>query len=470
MDLIKFGFSGRLTYSENNIQFPIIYYMKIQEEENINVNLHISDLITSFDTKDEGNYTDVFDINGYIIDENMLTSMMRSKRKNPPKDEAIEGRYDKSLLIAKLYISAEQIKQKGNDIKYLVISFDKNENMDSVIENMNVDISIMPFSNKLYYSPNNLYISGNLIKDDSSLLCNYHRLGVGNQEDKYMQIEIGVLSSKITYEIDDINGKEIKYIENMKKKFGKYIGVIELQDDNDILLKFCRKENEKIAHEASLNNIFKVKSNTVNSFNEYNLQSNKIKYQFNYEKAKSNLELEIPKILNKEGKKAVPATYNIRLFSEKTFDKDDNKNTISFISYYPFATYIYKILGTSDDDKTNSIKTKIENYPEDKPYIVSVIAVTNEKEKEEIFAYDEVNDPYEEPEKKKSYVVFFITSIIVVVILLFIFTIIIYRMVKQKRHLDEEILRVSKITSASSSFGQNKDPTNEPFIKENNCL
>ena len=470
MDLIKFGFSGRLTYSENNIQFPIIYYMKIQEEENINVNLHISDLITSFDTKDEGNYTDVFDINGYIIDENMLTSMMRSKRKNPPKDEAIEGRYDKSLLIAKLYISAEQIKQKGNDIKYLVISFDKNENMDSVIENMNVDISIMPFSNKLYYSPNNLYISGNLIKDDSSLLCNYHRLGVGNQEDKYMQIEIGVLSSKITYEIDDINGKEIKYIENMKKKFGKYIGVIELQDDNDILLKFCRKENEKIAHEAGLNYIFKVKSNTVNSFNEYNLQSNKIKYQFNYEKAKSNLELEIPKILNKEGKKAVPATYNIRLFSEKTFDKDDNKNTISFISYYPFATYIYKILGTSDDDKTNSIKTKIENYPEDKPYIVSVIAVTNEKEKEEIFAYDEVNDPYEEPEKKKSYVVFFITSIIVVVILLFIFTIIIYRMVKQKRHLDEEILRVSKITSASSSFGQNKDPTNEPFIKENNGL
>lgn len=54
--------------------------MKIQdEEESINVNLLISDLITSFNPLLGENYTDVFDINGYIVDENMITSMMRSK-------------------------------------------------------------------------------------------------------------------------------------------------------------------------------------------------------------------------------------------------------------------------------------------------------------------------------------------------------------------------------------------------------
>ena len=471
MDLIKFGFSGRVTYSDNDIQFPIIYYMKIQDEdENINVNLHINDLVTSFNAKDGGNYTDAFDISGYIVDENMVTSMMRSKRKYPPKDKAIEGRYDKSLLTAKLYLSSEQIKENENEIKYLVIIFDKNENMDSTIEKMKVDISIMPFSNQLYNSPYNIYISGNLLKNNPSSKCNYHRLRAGNQEDKYMQIEIGILSSKITYEIEDINGKEIKYIQTMNKIYGKYIGVIELKEDNDIVLKFCLKENVQVNHEASLNYIFKVNSKTLNSFNNYNLQSNKVKYHFYFEKEKSNLELEIPKILNKEGTKAVPATYNIRLYPKNTFDKDDYKNTISFISYYPFSSYIYKILGNDDDDDKNPIKTKIENYPEDKPYIVSIIAITNEEEKEEIFAYEEVDDPYVEPEDKKSYIEFLVVAIIVVVILLIVFTIVIYRMVRQKRHLDQEILRVSKITSSASSFGQNKDPTNEPFIKEENGL
>ena len=470
MDLIKFGFSGRMTY--NSDIFPIIYYMKIQEIQSINVNLYISDLVTSFDPINGGNYTDVFDIKGYIVDENMITSMMRSKRKNPPKEDAIEGRYDKSLHTAKLYLSKEQIEEKGDDTKYLVISFDKNENMDSSIQRMKVDISVMPFSDKLYISPNNIYISGNLLKNDNQQLCNYHRLRVGNQDDKYLQIEIGILSSKVKYNITDINGNEIKFVENMEKKYGKYIGVIEMQNNNDILLQFCRDDNIIINHEASLNYIFKVKSSKINSFNNYNLESNKIKYKFNSYKSKSSLELEIPKILNKEGTKAVPATYNIRLYPENSFEKDEDKSTISFISYYPFATYIYKELGNSEDENIIPIKYIIENYPEDKPYIVSVIAVTNEEEKEEIFAYEDVDDPYIEPEEKEShsYTAFLIVGAIVLVILSFIFTIVIYRMIKQKKHLEAEILRVSKITSAASSFGQNKDPANEPFIKNDNGL
>lgn len=481
MDLIKFGSSGRITYdNEENIQFPIIYYMKIQEEdESINVNLHISDLKTTFNPTNGGNYTDVFDISGYIVDENMITSMMRSKRKNPPKEEEIQGRYDKSLKTAKLYFSSEQIKNKGKDfIKYLVISFNKNENMKSVIENMKVDISVMPFSNQLYNSPYNIYISGNLLKNNTSQLCNYHRLRVGNQEDKYMQIEVGILSSKVKYTIKDINDKEIKYEEKMSKKYGKYIGVIELQEDNDILLEFCREKDIVINHEASLNYIFKVKSSTTNSFTNYNLPSNKIEYKFNYNKEKSTLELEIPKILNKEGTKAVSATYNIRLYPENSFEKDEDINTISFISYYPFSSYIYKIFGNEEDENTNPIQIKIENYPEDKPYIISIISVTNEEEKEEIFAFEQVSDPYIEPDKndedeeKESYTVFLIVSIFVVIILITVFIIVIYRMVKQKKHLESEILRVSKMTSSasSSSVGQNKDPSNEPFIKGDNSL
>jgi hypothetical protein len=283
-----------------------------------------------------------------------------------------------------------------------------------------------------------------------------------------MQVEVGILSSKVKYKIKDINGKEIKYIEKMKKVYGKYIGVIELQEDNDILLEFCREKGVVINHEASLNYIFKVKSNTTNSFTNYKLPNSQIEYVFDYNKEKSNLELEIPKILNKEGTKAVPTTYNIRIYPEDSFEKDEDINTISFISYYPFSTYIYKILGNEKDGNKDNIKIKIENYPEDKPYLISVIGVTNEEEKEEIFAYNIINDPYMEPDNddENSYTVFLIIAIIVFVILLCIFTVVIYRMIKQKKYLETEILRISRISSISSSSGQNKDPTTEPFIKE----
>ena len=245
-----------------------------------------------------------------------------------------------------------------------------------------------------------------------------------------------------------------------------------MQNNNDILLEFYRDKNIVVNHESSLNYIFKVKSSKTNSFKNYNLESNKIKYKFNSDKSQSSLELEIPKILNSEKTKAVPATYNIRLYPENSFENDEDKSTISFISYYPFATYIYKIFGNDEDGKTSPIKTKIENYPEDKPYIVSVIAVTNEEEKEEIFSYEGVDDPYIEPEDddSHSYTAFLVVGIIILVILVFVFTVVIYRMVKQKKHLEAEILRVSKITSGASSFGQNKDPANEPFIKSENGL
>ena len=164
----------------------------------------------------------------------------------------------------------------------------------------------------------------------------------------------------------------------------------------------------------------------------------------------------------------MPATYNIRLYPQNTLEADEDINTISFISYYPFSTYIYKIYGDEKDGNTNPIETKIENFPEDKPYLVSIIGITNEEEKEEFYSYDTINDPYnpyDDDENGNSFPAFLIIAIIIFVILLFIFSVVIYRMIKQKKLLESEILKVSSISSRESSFAQNKDP-NEPFIKE----
>ena len=458
MELIKYGFSGRIVYDKTDtINLPVIYYMKIQdEEESINMNLHINNLQTSFSPINGGNYTDVFDIYGWVVDENMIASMMRSKRKNPPKEEAVQGRYDKSLTTAKLYFSSEQIQSKGKDIiKYLVISLDKNERMETNIQSMIMHITAMPFSNKLYSSPYNLYIAGNLLKTNPASSCNYHRLRVGNQGDQYMQIELGILSKNVHYNIEDINNNEINYAEPMSLKNGKYKGIISLQPNNDLYLKFCRDEVD-IAHEASLNYIFKVKSNSRNDFNNYILNSDKIEYIFNSDDSQSSLDLKIPKILDKLSSKAAPAVYNIRIYPKENFDSNDDPNTITFISYYAFATYIYKI--SEDDENTNiePINITIANFPQDKAYIISIIAVTSEEEKEEIFSYEPIVDPYkrekkeEEEKEDKTYIIILSLSIVVALIVLGVIIYLIIRMMRQKKTLDEEISRASKLVTSYS--------------------
>ena len=463
MELIKFGFSGRIVYDETNeINLPVIYYMKIQdEEESINMNLHINNLKTNFNPIEGGNYTDVFDIYGWIVDENMLASMMRSKRKNPPKEEAVIGRYDKSLTTAKLYFSSEQIKNKGEDnIKYLVISLDKNERMETNIQSIIMHISAMPFSNQLYSSPYNLYIAGNLLKNNSAPKCNYHRLRVGNQGDMHMQFEIGILSKNVHYSIKDINNNPINYEENMSLNNGKYKGVIGLQTNNDLYLEFCR-DNVDIAHEASLNYIFKVKSNSQNYFTNYILNSNKVENSFIHDQSQSSLNLKIPKVLSRIDSKAVPAVYYIRLYPKEAFDSNDDPNTICFISYYAFATYIYKISEDDENVDNEPINTKIANFPEDKAYIVSIIAVTSDEEKEEIFSYEPIVDPYniekKEEKNKKTYIIALSVSIVVVCIIIAVVIYFIVRMMKKRKSLEEEISKTEKLVS-SYSIGPDQEP------------
>jgi len=461
MELIKFGFSGRIVYDEKNlVDFPLVYYMKIQDEdESINFNMHINNLKTSFDPSDMLNYTDILDIYGYIVDESMITSMMRSKRINPPQEEAVRGRYDKSLSTAKLYFTPDQIKSKGvENNKYLVITLDKNEHMDSNIESMNMHISAMPFSNKLYSSPYNLYIAGNLLKNNSAPLCNYHRLRVGNQGDKYMQIELGILSKKVSYEIKDMNNNEIKYKETMKSQYGKYKGIIELQNNNDLYLEFCR-DNISIAYESSLNYLFKVKSKINSDFTNYILNSDKVEYKCNTAESGTSLDLKIPKVLNKEKTQAIPATYYIRLYPNSTYDSNNNIKTITFISYYAYATYIYKISGNDEDKKIDQINIKIDKFPEDQPYIVSIIAVTSDEENEEIFAYEPIVNPYvkvekEEPKGSNTLTIVLIIVIVIIVIALGVAGYFIIRLLMKRKNIDDEL---SKIISVNPKESDNEN-------------
>ena len=454
MELIEFGISGTINYnSENKANFPIIYYMKIYDANNsINLNIHINNLKTTFRHEEGVNYTDIFDITGYMVDESVIKSMMKNKRKNPSKEGKILGKYDKSLTMGKIYFT------RTIENKYLVIYFNKNQHMESEIDHMNIRVSAMPFHNELYIPPHDKYIAGNLLKDTKE--CNCYKLGAADQDHDYIQLEIGLLSSNIDYNITYEN--KTRYTGSKDFKHGKDIFKIDKGYNNDLTLNFCKKDNANIINEESLNYIFKIKSGNYSNFDNYILENDTVDSNPDNSKNPRSLNLTIPKILSKLTGKAVAADYYIRLYAKSTLDSNYNKlQTISFISYYDYATYIYKIEG--EDNDTEPFNYIIKNFPEDQAYIVSIIAVTSDENNEEIFAYQPIVDPFpkeakvEEKENNTWKIVLLSVGICLGAILLGIAIYFFVRMMKKKKELDDELSKIVGVEIEENDKGIQED-------------
>ena len=425
MDKIKYGFSGKLSYENlKNRELPIIYYMKIQNEtESINVNVRLNNISNI-------NNSNIFEIKGYIVNENTIISMEKNN-KEFPTISSINGTYDSSLMTAKLYITETNISQSGiNDIKYLIISLDKSKKNKNDINGLLVEISIMPFSNILYNSPYNLYIYANLLKDEKSQKCNYHRLRAGNLEDKYMQVEYAKFSDFINLNIIDLNGNKINFITQNHYQFGKNISVFEINPNDDIVLEACKINN--IAHDSTSNYVFKIQSNKTNNFdnmNSYFVESEEIKY--NFINHNSKIILNIPKILNYEKTKIIPAKYYIRLYSKNYFKQEKIIDSISFNSYEPYEIYVYEINETNYNKEDEYLEINIENISIKEEFVLSVLAVDSIYG--EIFAFKNIFSKENDKTDSESYLWIIILVVLIVIILLGIAVVFIIKIVQKKK-------------------------------------
>jgi len=327
-----------------------------------------------------------------------------------------------------------------------VLNLNKNQHMEGEIKSMKMIITVMPFNDLTYECPNNIYIAGNLMKD---IINNpdIHRITLrpGNQGDKYMQIELGILSSNVYF---TISVSEKNYNGTFTLKNGKYKGIVEVQDE--IKLEFCREEGIKITHEESLNYIFKITSKKNKNFTNYKLNDDNVDHKFNHQEKQISLNLTIPKVLNENESLAMTGEYFIRLYAKSALKDKVNLKTISFISYFAYATYIYKITEITEiDNSTKSFNYIIENFPGDQAYIVSIIAVIKDGDKEEIFAYEPIE--YSPGDEKKDEVkkdnntlkiVLLSVGISVGAILVGIAIYFFVRMMKKKKELDNELSKI----------------------------
>ena len=467
MEKIKFGSSGKINY-DNNPEFPIVYYLKIlDEEESININLNIKNLSSSFISNSENEYDDKFDISCYIVDESMLISMMRDKNSNPPLNKIINGQYDKSITTAKIYIASSKIKSENiKSSKYIIVSLKKSEDTKSIFKSFGVDFNIMPLSDKAYNSPYNQYINGNLLNDKSNQ-CNYHKLRPGSEEDEYMYIEFSKISPRINFRIYDSNNNEINFIEKMAEKYGKYIYIIKVEKNNNILLEVCKINKDDDIPYTSSNYVFRIKSDKVNNFKEHIIKSDEIKY--NYNRDKGEVSLSIPKILNINETKAEEAKYSIRVFSKYAFKDDETTNSISFISYDDYSTYLYYV--KSDNNGIDNIEMTIKEFPKSEPYYISVIGITTNNE--EIFSYKQIIIENKNEKKNvdddsnKSGALFYIIIILLIVVLVGITIFFMYKFYllnKQKADLSEEVRNISMKLSREDEDKRDGEEQRESLV------
>jgi hypothetical protein len=226
---------------------------------------------------------------------------------------------------------------------------------------------------------------------------------------------------------------------------GKVKNIIEIQKNEGLTLKFCKKYNEdnSLAHETSLNYIFKIKSGNNSNFANYSLDDDTVKPININDKKQSSAILTIPKVLSEDKSKPMPGVYYIRLYANSTFDPKDYLQTISFISYFAYATYIYNI--TEEDKNCEPFNYTIKNFPEDQVYRISILAVIRDGDNEEIFAYKPVIDiPKSEPNAEGKgnnnlLTILLSVGLSVGAILLGIAIYFIVRMLKKKKQLDKEL-------------------------------
>jgi len=137
-----------------DIQFPIYYYLKIGNQDNIDINFRIINL------KDENN---IF-INGYMIDNEALERKLNGEFIE--LKDTIIGNYDKSFKNGLLQINETIInkyfKNNERDIKndkteYLLIKIDGEHYISN---SLSVEIIAMSKNNGNYLVPVNQYIMG----------------------------------------------------------------------------------------------------------------------------------------------------------------------------------------------------------------------------------------------------------------------------------------------------------------------
>ena len=448
-DDIIYGSSTLFNLEKDNdekIDFPLIYYCKLNDNQPVDFNIKILDLeypkgsINDSFKKD----TNDFKILGVITTKSIVLGKKMNQYVNPDMSDAKYGSYDHALNIGKVHFSSEDIEKflkkeekeddddNKNEDKYLYITITKSPINNNIYKKIASDISILPSNNIRYKAHIRQYNFGNILDDFS---FNKYNLISDNKKAKIMKIEFAKNNINIDFtitnqETDDYK-KNMTFIKS-ENKFGRTIILLAIPSNNNVFLNVFLKEKSKIDHEK-LNIVFKYnvfETQEECESEELILKSDIIENNFN----NNNLNLKINPM--QKYNKNINALYSIRVIPQ---DNAHEEEILDSISLYSFENeYIYNKAFNSDVDL---IEININDFPSKETfYYISVFATSLDTK--EFLAYKLIKigerNKLEQVNNKK-YAIMSIILFIAVGILVFVLIIVIIRMKRQNAKLEDEV-------------------------------
>lgn len=448
-DVILYGsstlFNLEKDYDEK-IDFPLIYYCKINSNEPVDFNIKIIDLEYGENSPKSDSFnkdTNDFQILGVITKESIILGKKMNQYVNPDMSDAKYGIYDQALNIGKVYFSSEDIekfskkqdKESENEDKYLYITITKAPSNNNIYKKIASDISILPSNNIKYKAHIRQYNFANIINENS---VNKYNLISDNQNAKIMRIEIAKNNKNIDFSITSPESENYK--QNMtfiksENKFGRTVILLDIPENYyNVYLYIFLNDKTKIDNEK-LNIVFKYEVFETKEESEAGintLKSEQIENSFD----NNILNLKIKPMQKKD--KNIDAVYSIRIIPQDNAHEEDILDSISLYSFENEYIYSKKFYANEDD-----IEIKINDFPSKEAlYYITVFATSLDTG--EFLAYKLIeignrNITIIENENNTKYKVMMYILIGAIGILVLVLIIVIIRMKRQNAKLEDEV-------------------------------
>ena len=409
-----------LTYE--NIKLPMNYYVDISNIENNDISFEVS--LQDFgyiynDNEPNGsssklkNYTEDFNLKGYLLTEEELYEIMNNNKKID-NNNLFEGSFDLvhhygNIIIPEKNINDFKSKNKNKKI-YLYANINKAFNNRNNYSFLKGKISVILPKNPLNQIPYDTYISGyikgDLNKNKKGEIVNHKyklNLAAINERNSYIKIEFTYTSNETKFNLVDNKSQKkdnliVKKYINMEN-FGKNIYIIKPENiSSELYISINTTINEydsEYTYKYSLLNNFKDKN--MLSSNTYPYEYDPKIIQCNISKT-SDSYIKFQKIKNNSNNKTINCNcnYYINIYKKDNISEKFLNNTISIRkSSSLFA--IYKINNDSLDD---FLETNVHIYTKDKFYYEIIGEEQNTKE---LFGYNKAYpDENSENEQKKD--------------------------------------------------------------------
>ena len=405
-DMVEFGKTQTMYYEKTD--FPLIFYSEIPKD--IIENKNDVDIIVNFknfsyiddiyDTDDN----DLFQISALITDKTTILEKKRNRRINPGlKGDVILGKYDLSVRVGKVHIDYKQIEEYDahNDDKFLYIVVAKRStNLYKKIIN---EISIYSSNSVTKSAPTQQYIFGSLTKEKP---LNKFLIKKDEFEDKIVNLEFST-NGDVTFAVNPYSNKDNEkelYNNNTAFVSQKFVGgkvIVEFScsteekstsnEDGFILSIFPSNKKHEVKEVKLSNYIFKYVS-SVEPLPDYSVKNNKIEFELDKE---NTLHLFVAPLL--KGNNFIPATYFTKIIKKSEDNLKENLNTIGFTETKTFVVYKDGIWNEEskkyiERNGNKYVHISIYNYKKDLPYILSVIAMSNEQNRE-YYSYSLLDNP-----------------------------------------------------------------------------